>query len=477
VRLVTRYVLREHAGPLAFAVTTLTSLLLLNYISKRFADLVGKGLPLGVIGEFFVLSIPFTVAMTFPMAVLIATLYAFSRLAADSEITAMMANGVGTRQLLSPVLGAGLVLSIVMLAFNDQVLPRANFRLNALQSVIGQKKPTLMLREQTMNEVSLGRVYLQMARLDKSINMMHDVTIHDLNDPQIRRTIIADSGLLALSANRRDLHLTLFNGFVQETRNANPDKFQRVFFATNLMRIEDVENQLQSPDANGYKGDREMSVCEMQRTLEREQHKRDSLHKALAALSPEVAASATTRKGVPLGAWYCAAIAAMTSSGVAHAQTSTRRPPQARRTIDSVTAGQPVQVLTVSTHLEGAERRISQLDVEIQKKFAISIACLVFALLGPPIALRFPRGGVGLTIGVSLSVFAIYYVGLIMGEELADDLKVTPFVAMWAANLLLGAVGVVLALRMGRAGTTSRGSDAADLLSRLMPWRRRRLGV
>jgi lipopolysaccharide export system permease protein len=243
------------------------------------------------------------------------------------------------------------------------------------------------------------------------------------------------------------------------------------------MRVEDVQTQLQSPDASGFRGDREMSVCEMQRTLLREQQKRDSLRAALAELSPEAAAAVRMKRGVPLGAWYCAAIAAVTSSGVAHAQTAARRAPSGRRLPDSVTAGQPVQVLTVSTHLEGAQRRINQLDVEIQKKFAISIACLVFALLGPPIALRFPRGGVGLTIGVSLSVFAIYYVGLIMGEELADDLKVTPFIAMWAANVLLGAIGLVLAMRMGRAGTTSRGAETAELLSRLLPWRRRRLGV
>ena len=89
MKILSRYVLKEHAGPLVFALAALTSLLLLNYVAKQFGALVGKGLPWTAIVEFFALSIPFTVATTLPMAVLISTLYAFIRLAAEIEITAL----------------------------------------------------------------------------------------------------------------------------------------------------------------------------------------------------------------------------------------------------------------------------------------------------------------------------------------------------------------------------------------------------
>ena len=67
VKIISKYVLREHVGPLTFALTALTSLMLLQFISRQFGELVGKGLPWSVIGEFFLLSIPFTVALTVPM--------------------------------------------------------------------------------------------------------------------------------------------------------------------------------------------------------------------------------------------------------------------------------------------------------------------------------------------------------------------------------------------------------------------------
>jgi lipopolysaccharide export system permease protein len=123
VKIIGRYVLKEHVGPFVFASTALTSLMLLQYIAKRFGDLVGKGLPASVITEFMALSLPFTIAMTLPMAVLVAVLYAFSRLAAENEITALKASGVGMRSVLGPVMLAGVVISMGHLAFLDGVLP------------------------------------------------------------------------------------------------------------------------------------------------------------------------------------------------------------------------------------------------------------------------------------------------------------------------------------------------------------------
>ncbi len=109
-------------------------------------------------------------------------------------------------------------------------------------------------------------------------------------------------------------------------------------------------------------------------------------------------------------------------------------------------------------------RYVDQSAVELHKKFAISVACTIFVLVGAPIALRFPRGGVGLVIGVSLVIFGIYYIGLIAGESLANENIVSPFLSMWAANILLTIVGVILLARMGRESATTRGGDFREML-------------
>src|SRR5438046_10616313 len=94
VRILSRYLLRQHLAPLGFALAAFTLLMLLRQVAQQFGNLVGKGLPWSVILEVFLLSVPFIIAMTLPMAVLVAVLYAFSQLAGAPEVRATQASGV-----------------------------------------------------------------------------------------------------------------------------------------------------------------------------------------------------------------------------------------------------------------------------------------------------------------------------------------------------------------------------------------------
>src|SRR3989442_14810213 len=96
VRILSRYILRQHLPPLGYAIAALTFAMLVNQVAKQFGNFVGKGLPWGAIFEVFALSIPFIVAMTLPMAVLVAVPYPFSPPPAHNEVTAMKANGLHT---------------------------------------------------------------------------------------------------------------------------------------------------------------------------------------------------------------------------------------------------------------------------------------------------------------------------------------------------------------------------------------------
>jgi lipopolysaccharide export system permease protein len=516
VKILHRYVLKEHVGPLFFALTALTSLLLLQYIAKRFGELVGKGLPWSIIGEFLGLSVPLTIALSMPMAVLVSTLYAFSRLASENEITAMKAGGVSLRSVLNPVLIAGVGMTLFMLLFNDQVLPRANHRLRTLQGDIAQKKPTFGLREQVINEVSPGKLYLRANHLSKTSNRMREVTIYDVGDATRRRTVYADSGNMALSLNRTDLQLTLYSGTIQDVPVNEPEQLQRMYFDTELIRVKSVGNEFQKSKSDNFKGEREMSVCEMERhaavarrTLANA--RREFVRKLADAkrrkvrLSEEVLnTKLDDAMTVGLGKAYCAVLAQVGVKALgAQALTFPKPPKHAPRASDSTkkapflqrrSDGQPVGAGGAMTRpdtgattaaelpatlegirirVEDARRSQNAYEVEIQKKFALATACFVFLLLGAPIALRFPRGGVGLTIGVSLVVFALYYVGLIAGESLARRGIVPPFISMWGANMIFTALALWLLSRMGKENTSGRGGDVRDLLDSV----RSRLGL
>ena len=128
------------------------------------------------------------------------------------------------------------------------------------------------------------------------------------------------------------------------------------------------------------------------------------------------------------------------------------------------------QIEVMKARVHDSQIAMSRYETEIQKKFALAAACIVFVLLGAPIGIRFPRGGVGLVIGVSIAVFALYYVGLIVGEDLADKLILDPVVAMWMANALFTVVGVAGLIRVQRVGGSARGGDSSELFDSIRAW-------
>ncbi|MEO7361535.1 MAG: LptF/LptG family permease, partial [Gemmatimonadaceae bacterium] len=146
---------------------------------------------------------------------------------------------------------------------------------------------------------------------------------------------------------------------------------------------------------------------------------------------------------------------------------STTPPPAVTATVTPASGDSPdLEALSVGSNAELNAARsqlmlvrasMDGLSVEIQKKFALSFACIVFVLFGPPIALRFPRGGVGATLGISLVVFGLYYICLMAGETLADDGKLEPIVAMWIANVIFTLAGLLLLMRLEKTADASRG--------------------
>lgn len=513
MKILSRYVLKEHLSPLTFSLTALTSLLLLNYVAKQFGNLVGKGIPWTAIAEFFLLSIPFTVALTLPMAVLVSTLHAFSRLAAENEVTALKASGISLQRLMRPVLWAAAGVTVFMVIFNDQILPRSNHELAVLQTDIAQTKPTFALREQVINEVSPGKLFLRANRIDESSNMMRVVNIYDLSDPTRRRTIYADSGNIVLARNRSDLLMTLYHGTMQDVPTADPSQLQRLFFNTDLVTVKGVANQFQQSQTGQSKGNREMSVCEMQREVQKGRtdylaSRKEFLHTMAVAekrgikLDPQVYSTNTALPGrVTLGGAYCSVlhtlgVRALGAQQPVHAppkppanapvagapsvgRITATPPPSAGLTSSPDASITPSSIEVARIRMADARTFINGYEIEIHKKFALAVACFVFVLLGAPIALRFPRGGVGMTIGVSLAVFALYYIGLTAGATVASNGILPAFVAMWAANVVFGLVGIVLIARMGLKGGSMRGGggNAGDMLHSVREWSVRKLRV
>jgi LPS export ABC transporter permease LptG len=482
VRLLNRYFLRQLAAPFFFALAAQTSLMLLSQVAKKFGALVGKGLPWTVIGEVFLLSLPFIVAMTLPMAVLLAVLYTFSHLAADNEITATRASGISVYQVLAPVLLWGVFMAALNFAFVDQVLPRTNARLRSLLIDIGRKKPTFELREQVINEVPPSQYFLRASRIDAATGRLRGVTIYDVGGEASRRIIYADSGAMAYAEGQTDLSLRLFDGSIHQYRPSEPTRFQLTYFTVNDVRVKNVFDELQRNTSDAVRGDREMSTCEMLSVIhdaheeqsearrERSELVRQDLRTLLGQppLPPIAPARADSARPGYCG-WFKSVLAAVLpktakaqspAQGVSQPTPRLPKPPPSPR----VRLSSWSEVASAADRVKDADRRADRYAVEVHKKWAISLACVSFVIIGIVMALRFPRGGIGLVIGGGLLVFSIHYVGLTAGESLADRGYVSPWLAMWAPNILLTAVGLLGLFKVSRESGSTRGGDFQEVL-------------
>lgn len=510
MRLLDRYILRQLIAPFLFSLAALTSIMLLNQVARRFGALVGKGLPWSVIGEVFALSIPFIVAMTLPMAVLTAVLYTFTHLAADNEITAIRAGGISIPQLVAPVLVTGVLVAAVNFGFTDQILPRSNTRLRSLLVDIGRKKPTFELREQVINDLGQEGISLRATRIDPISGRMQGVTIFDLGNQSGRRIIYADSGRMAMTPDGTDLSLRLFDGVIHEFKVAEPEVFQLTEFQVNDIRVANVTNLLERNSMDAVRGDREMTTCEMLgviRTQERDAReaaleRRHLLYRDLRSLLGLPEPPPPPELAVKPAGGYCNALSltfGTLSVKTAEAQSLAQDSVLRARLLEkkkgytrTVTPGEYVDSLTPLVPLPGvrisgwaevanatqggiaAQKEADRFAVEVHKKWSISVACVVFVLVGIPMALRFPRGGMGLVIGGGLGVFSIYYIALIGGEALGDRGIISPAVAMWSPNVIFLFIGLYGMYKVNRESGSTRGGDLDELWDKITGrWRRR----
>lgn len=460
--ILTRYVIRSHVGPFLFALCALTGLLFINAIAQRLGDLVGKGLPSSVIFEFLYLSLPHTLALTLPMAVLVAVLYTFSSLTASNELTAMAAGGIRPTRVLVPMLGSGLILALGMLYFNDRVLPEANHRLAGLLLDLSQKSPTFQLRERVLNEIDAengrSKYFLQAARIDPSTNEMNDVVIHDRSLPTRFRTIYADRGVMAFNAGRTDLYLTLSDGYMLQSGDARPEEFQRIQFERQIIPLRGVADELERQMGRETRSDREMTIAMLAEEARQKEVE-------LAEISEET--HARSRWAVERALGLTDAPPDTMSTGVREMSAAFATPPP--RDDGSLEADPVIRNVSLNTRTQASRARVmmlarSRYRVEYHKKYSIAFACIVFVLVGAPVAIRFPRGGVGMVIAISLGVFGIYWMGLIGGERMADRGTVGPFVAMWLPNLIFLALGLSMVRNMGRGPSTNRGGSWDELI-------------
>jgi len=260
------------------------------------------------------------------------------------------------------------------------------------------------------------------------------------------------------------LRFTLENGEIHEMPEGDdPSTYRKTTFKTYIMSIDDIDRTLKRSERQ-YRGDREMSAKQMGerisgleddiRLVESKmvQSANSQIKNVFDLLDPvkqNGVLNRSRRNSSRLSASATESKASRHQIRVRGAPADFKIPERGRAeyiTYRALTSQQGIK--------QSYYKQINRYRVEIHKKFSIPFACIVFVLLGAPLAIRTGRSGMNTAIGLSILFFLVYYVCLIGGEKLADRRFISPFAAMWGANILCGTAGILLARQTTREQST-----------------------
>jgi len=441
MRILARYIIREHLGPFVLSLAILTLLFLMNELLEILDWVIGKGLKVSIVLELLVYNLAWMLALTVPMAVLVSVMVAFGRLSADGEITALRASGISMLRLIVPILLLAVIVFISQIYFNDRVLPEFNYRTKSLASDIRMTRPTIALEPGIFVETVSGYT-LYLGGVESETNRVEDVTIIQyLNFPAPGppRIIRADWGTITFDEATESLNLDLRHGTVTEVRQGQT----RVQDYEQLKTFIAMEGTTLRRSDTGVRGDREMSVA--------------GLRERAAARDSSSIRSAQQLADLP--APYLARVIrgeAVDLPGAGHSTEPADRIILAHRSL----ANNLRSAERSRTHFR---RQSNAYMVEVHKKFSIPFACLVFVLIGVPLALM-TRSGAITGFGYALAFYLLFWVFLMVGEELGDRGIVRPWLSMWAPNLVVGTAGILLMVRTVREQTVIRWVEIARRL-------------
>ena len=425
MRTLSRYILGQQVAPFLFGVFIIMFILILDFLYKNLEILIGKGVPVLVSLELLLLSMGWMMVMAIPMAVLIATLISFMRMTSDNEIVAMKTGGLSLTSIAKPVLIAAAVLSFLMIPVHNYVVPETNHRLANLLVSIHRKKPALQLRDGVfMNELKGYSILVNKSRGRE----IEGVTISKLDRGRPAQTIRAERGEIFFAEDGNTLVLKLYNGEIHDVDPKDPKRYLRMSFNEHTLNIPDAGTELIRMERE-HRGEREMSISDLRGEIR-------AIRRKIVLLDDEVD-KVIRESAAELEQFY------RLHTGGGDASKSVR----GAMAIISSTLD---KLRSIESRVNSHRRQIRSMSVEVHKKVALSFACIVFVIIGVPIGVRTRDASAGAGMVVSILFFAVYYAFLKVGENLADRGFMPPALSMWAANIVLGALGVWLFVRANR---------------------------
>lgn len=445
---------------------------MMQFTWRYIDELIGKGLSLDILGQFFWYMAITLVPTALPLAVLLASLITFGNMGEQLELLSMRAAGVPLLRIMRPIMVLVVVMTGISFYFQNKTSPEAQINLRTLLISMKQAQPAVEIPEGVFyNEIPNYNLYVK--KKNAATGMLYDVIIYKTDQGFERQQIVlADSGRLEMSADKLHLKLDLWQGAqfgdppmqntIGQARATTP--FNRETFGYKQFIIDFDSNFAlmdqallrNMPQAKSMR-EIEQSVDSMQRGLDSIGHRnyeeaRERWYAIPALLPADTARLA--KKTLPFDT-----LLARTAAAARYNAQQT-----AMRTIRSAQSELEWKSQNVKEEYNLVRRHM----VEWHQKMTLALACLLFFFIGAPLGAIIRKGGLGLPAVVSVFIFLCYYAINTAGMKQARDGSLDMIVGMWVSSVVLLPFGIFLTYKSNKDSVVFNAEVYMAVISRLL---------
>ena len=442
-----KFIIRSFVGPFFAILLVVIFVLLMQFLWLYIDELVGKGLSMKVILEFLGWGCATLLPLALPLATLLSSMMTLGTLGENNELLAIKAAGISLQRILMPL---GIIcVSICIGAYfiSNNLIPTAYNKIYTLRDDIGKTKEEIRIPTGTFYDGIDGYI-LRVDHRDKETGKMYGVMVynHTKSKGNISLTI-ADSALLNMSKNKNYLAFHLYSGTNYEETNNKKYRdttltLQKIDFVHQELIIPVENYSFQKSDSSRFNDQvKSMNMSQLKQSQDSLQrmnraalleHKASIMKSTAFRYNSQLDTAGTKGRSSDfnkegLGKW----------KDISTEISSVER---------AKTKAEEVQTMLTNFHREGQHNRLVHklTDIEIFKKFALSLACFIFFLIGAPIGALIRKGGLGTPAIISVLFFVAYWVIDISGTKLAKDGALDPFSGVFISTYILLPIGIYL---------------------------------
>ncbi len=465
-----RYITKSFLGTFVLTFFIVVFIWVMQFVWLYIDDLVGKGLEIKIIAELLFYTSITAIPMSLPLALLLALLMCFGNLGEHYELVAMKASGISMWRAMRPLFGFALLLSVLAFFISNSLIPIASLKWRTLLTDIQRQKLAFNIKEGVFYK-DIENYVIFVDKKGKDGSSIYGVKIYDHSDHSgCTKIITADSGMMSMSPNQRNIIFTLYDGhnYTDLVTDNYKEKrpFERMSFKQEQLKFSLASFDMTRSSEDMYKSYQQMmNIRQLSSSL-------DSLEVRYGSKQQAFTEGFTRR-----WANYNSQRAALPEA--VSPDTSARLRWPLLGSFDDETRATLVSMALGSAQNAKDNAAFNKLDLGLQnenirkhrkewhKKFTLSIACLIFFFIGAPLGSIIRKGGLGLPVVVSVLFFVVYYIISTIGERMAVFGDLNMFIGVWLSSIVLAPVGLFLTFKATTDAALFDGDSWKKFLQRL----------